>query len=395
MHNSRTMKNSLLLLSAFLLIQCGSEKKKTTAEIIATQDLASIQNKKAAVVKSLNTLQEELEALNQAIGQIDKEQKFLLVTSIDAKSTPYAHYVSFQGTMETDRNIVMYPEIPALLKKVTVKEGQQVKEGQVLAVLSDSGMLDQLQQLEIQYALAKTTFERQQRLWEQKIGSEMQYLQAETQFKSLEKSIAQMQDQVAKTQITAPFDGIVDHIMADAGSSLAPGMTPVVRIINLDQMKVSASIPEMHLPNIKANSEVKIAIPVLNENRAARVSAVGNFINPNNRSFRVEIELDNKQGELKPNMTVQLQINDYNNPEAILIPSKNILEDQAGRNYVYKLEAVAAQENTFKAVKTFVQLGKSSNNQTEVLKGVNAGDRLVEDGIRLVEDQQLVKIIQS
>ena len=204
-----------------------------------------------------------------------------------------------------------------------------------------------------------------------------------------------MQDQVAKTKITAPFDGIVDHIMADEGSSLAPGMTPVVRVINLDQMKVSASIPEVHLPNIQANSEVKVEIPVLNENRAASVSAVGNFINPNNRSFRVEIELENKQGQLKPNMTVLLQINDYNNPEAILIPSKNILEDQAGRSYVYKLEAVAAQENTFKAVKTFVQLGKSSNNQTEILEGVSAGDRLVEDGIRLVEDQQLVKIIQS
>ena len=162
------MKNTLLLLSALLLIQCGSEDRKTTAEIIASQDLASIQKKKTEVVKNLNTLQVELEELNQAIGKIDKEQKFLLVTSINATSAPYAHYVSFQGTLETDRNIVMYPEIPALLKKVAVKEGQRVKKGQVLAVLSDSGMIDQLQQLEIQYALAKTTFERQQRLWEQK-----------------------------------------------------------------------------------------------------------------------------------------------------------------------------------------------------------------------------------
>mgnify|MGYP002620444296 CR=1 FL=1 len=389
------MKNTLLLFSALLLIQCGSEEKKTTAEIIASQDLASIQNKKAEVVKSLNALQLELEELNQAIGQIDKEQKFLLVTSIETESAPYAHYVSFQGTLETDQNIVMYPEIPALLKKVKVKEGQRVKKGQVLAVLSDSGMIDQLQQLEIQHALAKTTFERQKRLWEQKIGSEMQYLQAETQFKSLEKNIAQMQDQVAKTTITAPFDGIVDHILADEGSSLAPGMTPIVRIINLNQMKVSAAIPEIHLPNIQANSRVTVEVPVLNERMEATVNAVGNFINPNNRSFRIEVELPNAKERLKPNMTVQLHINDYNNPTAILVPAKNILEDKAGRSYVYKLEAVAGQESTFKAVKTFVQLGKSSNNQTEVLEGISAGDILVEDGIRLVEDQQLVKIIQS
>ena len=377
------------------MIQCGSEEKKTTTEIIASQDLASIQNKKAEVVKNLNALQLELEELNQAIGQIDKEQKFLLVTSIETESAPYAHYVSFQGTLETDQNIVMYPEIPALLKKVKVKEGQRVKKGQVLAVLSDSGMIDQLQQLEIQHALAKTTFERQKRLWEQKIGSEMQYLQAETQFKSLEKSIAQMQDQVAKTTITAPFDGIVDHILADEGSSLAPGMTPIVRIINLNQMKVSAAIPEIHLPNIQANSKVTVEVPVLNERMEAAVNAVGNFINPNNRSFRIEVELPNAKERLKPNMTVQLHINDYNNPSAILVPAKNILEDQAGRSYVYKLEAVEGQESTYKAVKTFVQLGKSSNNQTEILEGISAGDLLVEDGIRLVEDQQLVKIIQS
>lgn len=389
------MKKFLYLLVPFLLIQCGSEEKKTTTEIIASQDLASIQNKKAEVVKTLNALQLELEELNQAIGQLDKEQKFLLITSITAQEASYAHYVSFQGTLETDQNIVMYPEIPALLKSVNVKEGQRVKKGDILAELSDSGMIDQLQQLEVQYALAKTTFERQKRLWEQQIGSEMQYLQAEAQFKSLQKSISQMQDQVAKTKISAPFDGIVDHILADEGSSLAPGMTPVVRIINLDQMKVSASIPEIHLPNIQRGSIVNVEVPVLSRTFEANINTVGNFINPNNRTFRVEIALKNTDGRLKPNMTVQLYINDYNNSEAILIPSKNILENQKGENYVYKLQPLSEEDKTYKAVKTFVKLGKSSDNYTEVLEGISSGDQLVEDGIRLVEDQQMVKVIQS
>lgn len=345
------MKKFLYLLVPFLLIQCGSEEKKTTAEIIDSQDLASIQNKKAEVVKTLNALELELEELNQAIGQLDKEQKFLLITSITAQEAPYAHYVSFQGTLETDQNIVMYPEIPALLKSVNVKEGQRVKKGDVLAELSDSGMIDQLQQLEVQYALAKTTFERQKRLWEQQIGSEMQYLQAEAQFKSLQKSISQMQDQVAKTKLSAPFDGIVDHILADEGSSLAPGMTPVVRIINLDQMKVSASVPEIHLPNIQRGSIVNVEVPVLNRTFEANINTVGNFINPNNRTFRVEIALKNTDGHLKPNMTAQLYINDYNNPEAILIPSKNILENQKGENYVYKLQPLSKEDKTTKPLK--------------------------------------------
>ena len=389
------MKNSILLLCILLFIQCGSSDKQTTAEIIASKDLAAIQTKKAEVVKSMNTLKQELESLNEVIGQLDNEQKFLLVTSIETKVAPYEHFVSFQGTLETDKNIVMYPEIPGLLKSINVVEGQRVKKGDVLAVISDSGLVDQLQQLEIQLNLAKTTYERQNRLWEQKIGSEMQFLQAKTQYLSLEKSIAQMKDQVAKTTITAPFDGIVDHLLADVGSSLAPGMTPVVRVINLDEMKVSAQVPEIHLNNIKKAAKVAVNIPVLNKTLPAEINAVGNFINPNNRSFRVEIGLENSTGDLKPNMTVLLNINDYKSEAAILVPSKNILEDQAGAKYVYTLETVPGQDGMYKAIKTFVKTGKSSDNKTEILEGLSAGDQLVEDGIRLVKDQQLVKIIQS
>lgn len=389
------MKNSILLLCILLFIQCGSSDKQTTAEIIASKDLAAIQTKKAEVVKSMNTLKQELESLNEVIGQLDNEQKFLLVTSIETKVAPYEHFVSFQGTLETDKNIVMYPEIPGLLKSINVVEGQRVKKGDVLAIISDSGLVDELQQLEIQLALAKTTYERQNRLWEQKIGSEMQFLQAKTQYLSLEKSIAQMKDQVAKTTITAPFDGIVDHLLADVGSSLAPGMTPVLRVINLDEMKVSAQVPEIHLNNIKKTAKVAVNIPVLNKTLPAEINAVGNFINPNNRSFRVEIGLENSTGDLKPNMTVLLNINDYKNEAAILVPSKNILEDQAGAKYVYTLENVAGQDGMYKAIKTFVKTGKSSDNKTEILEGLSAGYQLVEDGIRLVKDQQLVKIIQS
>lgn len=389
------MKNSILLLCILLFIQCGSSDKQTTAEIIASNDLAAIQTKKAEVVKNMNTLKQELESLNEVIGQLDNEQKFLLVTSIETKVAPYEHFVSFQGTLETDKNIVMYPEIPGLLKSIKVVEGQRVKKGDVLAIISDSGLVDQLQQLEIQLTLAKTTYERQNRLWEQKIGSEMQFLQAKTQYLSLEKSIAQMKDQVAKTTITAPFDGIVDHILADVGSSLAPGMTPVVRVINLDEMKVSAQIPEIHLNNIKKAAKVAVNIPVLNKTLPAEINAVGNFINPNNRSFRVEIGLENSIGDLKPNMTVLLNINDYKNEAAILVPSKNILEDQAGAKYVYTLERAPGQEGMYKAIKTFVKTGKNSDNKTEILEGLSAGDQIVEDGIRLVKDQQLVKIIQS
>jgi len=395
MYNNSIMKKTLLLFTSIFLAQCGSSDKQTTAEIIEGGDLAAIQTKKTEVVKTINALQTELNLLNNAIGEVDTQKKFLLVSSVAVNSTSYTHYVDFQGTLETDKNIVVYPEIPGLLKTINVRVGQKVKQGQLMATLSDSGLIDQLEQLELQLELAKTTYNRQSRLWDQKIGSEIQYLQAKTQFKSLEKSIAQMKDQVAKTNLIAPFDGIIDQIMADPGSNLAPGMTPVLRIINMDEMKVSAFIPELHLPNISANTPVVVNIPVLRKSLDAKVSSVGNFINPNNRSFRIEIELKNQEGDLKPNMTAQLRVNDYINPTALMVASKNILEDQAGAHFVYTLEEVSGKESVFKAVKTFVTIGKSSDNQTEILSGLQAGDRLVEDGIRLIEDQQLVNVTQS
>lgn len=389
------MKKILLIFTSIFLAQCGSSDKQTTAEIIEGGDLTTIQTKKTAVVKSINALQTELTLLNNAIEEIDTQQRFLLVSAVEVNPTNFMHYVDFQGTLETDKNIVIYPEVPGLLKSIHVKEGQTVKKGQLLATLSDSGLNDQLEQLELQLKLAKTTYKRQSRLWEQKIGSEIQYLQAKTQFKSLEKSVAQMKDQVAKTKLVAPFDGIVDHLIADTGSNLAPGMTPVVRVINLDEMKVTASIPEAHLPNISMNTPVVMDIPVIGKTLEAKISSVGNFINPNNRSFRVEIDLTNPQGILKPNMTVQLRVNDYQNDTALLVASKNILEDQTGATYVYILKEVAEKEGVYKTVKTYVTLGKSTNNQTEILSGLQTGDQLVEDGIRLIEDQQLVNITQS
>ena len=202
-----------------------------------------------------------------------------------------------------------------------------------------------------------------------------------------------MKDQVAKTKITAPFDGVIDHIVADRGSNLTPGMTPIIRIINLDQMKVAAEIPEIHLPNIHTNTSAVVSVPVLGTQYEERVSVVGNFINPNNRSFRVEISLDNKEQMLKPNMTALIEVNDYNNPKAVLVSIKNILENQAGASYVYKLVEEDAAQNTYRVEKTFVKLGKYSNNKVEILSGLQAGDRIVEDGIRLVKDQQLVKNI--
>jgi RND family efflux transporter MFP subunit len=283
--------------------------------------------------------------------------------------------------------------LPGLLKNIYVEQGDKVKKGQIIAKISDNGLTDQLEQLKLQRNLAKTTFERQKKLWDQKIGSEIQYLQAKTNFKSLEKKISQMRDQEGKTRILAPFDGTIDHIIADIGSNLAPGLTPILRIINIDQMKVSAEIPEIHIPYIKQNKNVRIYVPILDKQILGKISSVGNFINPNNRSFNIEIKLLNKSNELKPNMTVSLEINDYQNDSAILIPSKDILEDEEGNFYVYKL-VIDSNEN-YKSNKVMIEKGKAYNNMTEIKSGLKENDLIINDGLRQVEDGQIVKVIST
>lgn len=374
-------------------IQCGSTDKKSVSEIIDQGTLEEIQVQKTTHVKTINRLQKELELLNKSLADKDIRQKFALVGSIELRNEPFKHFVSFQGSLETDKNIVIYPEIPGLLKKIHVSEGQKIEKGSLIAELSDGGLKDQLEQMELQLKLAQTTFARQKRLWNKKIGSEIQFLQAKTQYLSLKKGVSQMNDQVAKTKIVAPFSGIIDHIIADTGSNLIPGSTPIIRIINLNQMKATAEIPEKHLPNIEKDIAVRVFVPVMGTQIEEKISAVGNFINPNNRSFRIEIALNNTDSKLKPNMSVEIEVNDYSNPEAILVPIKNILENQKGESYVYKLQVEDKAQNTFKVIKTFVKLGKTSNNKVEILEGLEPGDRVVEDGIRLIKDQQLVKNI--
>ena len=387
------MKKLTTLLTLLIFIQCGSPIKKSITEIISEGSLEEIQLLKTTHVKTINQLKKELNQLNEALLLKDQTQRYVLVESIELEKEIFNHFVSFQGSIETDKNVVIYPEIPGLLKKIHVKEGQQVTEGTLLAEISDGGLIDQLDQLKLQLKLAKTTYNRQKRLWNQKIGSEIQFLQAKTTYLSLQKSVSQMNDQVTKTKITAPFDGIIDHIIADSGSNLSPGMTPILRVVNLDQMKVAAEIPEMHLPNIQKNISAIVSVPVLGIQFNEVVANVGNFINPNNRSFRVEISINNENGALKPNMTVEIKVNDYKNPEAILVPIKDVLENQNGESYVYLLEVSDEANDIYKVVKTFVKLGKTSDNKIEIIEGLEVGDKIVEEGIRLIKDQQLVKNI--
>ena len=367
--------------------------KKDTVSIINSKDLKLIQNEKSVVSNQINVLQKELKILNDVIFDLDENQKLPLVTNFKVTSAPFKHYIEVQGSIDSDKNLKLYPEIPGIIKSIYVKEGQKVSKGMVLVELSNEGIIAQIEQMKLQVKLAGTIYERQLSLWKEKIGSEVQFLQAETNYLSLKKNIDQLKFQISKSKIIAPFDGVIDELIADPGSNVSPGITPILRIVNLDEVKVKAEIPETHISKIKINSEVFIYTPVLSSTVVSKISTVGNIINPNNRNFRIEVVLKNNEYDFKPNMTVKVSINDYKNPNALLVSQKNIIENSANEFYVFKLEPLDVSQHKFTAIKTFVKLGKISNNKIEVLEGLNSGDLIVEDGIRLVTDKQIVKSI--
>ena len=206
-----------------------------------------------------------------------------------------------------------------------------------MAEIDDAGMKDQLEQLQLQTELARTTFERTKRLWEQKIGSEIGYLQARTSYETQKKQIAQMKDRLSKSKIYAPFSGVIDEVIANEGEMISPGISRIIRIVNLNSMYVVASVPESYLPNIKTGSLAAVRLPVLNQTQQTKIRQTGNYISLSNRTFRIEAPLNNEDGMIKPNLTAKIEVNDYNNPEALLIPVRILNENAKGQRFIYKI----------------------------------------------------------
>ena len=389
------MKNIfLLLITALVFSACGDQKTVTVDEVIATNDLKQIRTKKATLDRELQDVLGKIKQLNVQIEKLDTLKRNPLVTAINVQREAFVHYLELQGNVQTKQNVLIYPEMPGMLEQVHVKEGQQVSKGQLLGKIDDGGMAEQVAQLEATTALAKTTFERQERLWKQKIGSEIQFLQAKTNFEAQKRTLAQVKAQLEKASLIAPFSGVIDEVIKNEGSVVAPGPgSEIFRIINLDQMYIEAAIPETYLANVTVGKSVQVAFPVLGKVLSTKVRQTGNFINPNNRTFRIEIAVPNKEKNIKPNLTAKIKINDYTSAAAILIPQSIISENANGEQYVYRITGVENGVGT--AQQTIVKTGKTQGDVIEILDGINVGDQIIEAGARSVKDGQKVKISKA
>ena len=386
------MKNIYtLIFLTLILISCGEGKNKSVESIIESNDLVAIRKKKVEIVSKQKEINNQLKQLDDAIAELDVVKKVPLITTFKVKDTIFNHYLELQGSVTTKDLLVIYPEFSGILIDVFVKEGQAVKKGQLLAKIDDGGLSQQLGQLQIQLELAKTTFDRQQRLWNQKIGSELQFLQAQSNYQAQEKAVSQLKQQIEKTVVRAPFSGTIDDVITDQGSVVAAGQSQLMRIVNLSNMYIETDVPEKYINHISKNKKVQVEFPVLEKTMLSKVRQVGNYINPANRTFKVEIYIPNKDKNIKPNLTAKLKINDYTSKNALLIPQSIISENANGQQYIY---VIKNEDNTI-AKKIIIQTGKTQGDIIEVLKGISNGDEIISEGARSVRDGQVVKILNQ
>ncbi|APG66132.1 efflux transporter periplasmic adaptor subunit [Tenacibaculum todarodis] len=382
---------SLTILS-ILLISCGEKKEQSLEAVLASKDLTTIRAKKTKLDTQQQELAAQIKQLNDEISKLDTNKKVPLISTFTANQEEFTHFLELQGNVQTKQNVLIYPEMAGQLQRINVKEGQRVYKGQILGSIDNGGMSNQLAQAQAAEAFAKTSFERQKRLWDQKIGSEIQYLQAKTNYESQQNAVKNLHKTLGKYSIRAPFSGVIDDVIKEQGTVVAPGPgSEIFRIVNLSKMYIETDVPESYITSIKKGKSVEVEFPVLGKTIKSNVRQAGNFINPSNRTFKVEIPVDNKDRTIKPNLTAKLKINDYSNKEALLIPQSIISENAKGEQYVYIVTDLKDKIGTAKQV--IILTGKTQGDVVEVLEGVKTGDQIIMEGARSVQNGQEVQII--
>ena len=351
-------------------------------------DLAGLKQKKKELLAQQKEIKVELDSLNAQIARMDTSllQTKSLVTTIEMENKAFKHYFDVQGTVDAKNNIMINSENGGVVRRFAVKEGQRVKRGQLIAIIDNEVMDANVEELTSALALATTAYERQKRLWEQKIGTEMQYLQAKSNKESLEARLRAIKTQSGKANITAPFSGVIDQIFASEGELTGP-QVPLVRLVNLDETKVVADVPENHLNSVRAGMPVDVYFDLMEESVECNVSSVGAYINPANRTFRLYVELP-KDDKFKPNLYAKIRICDLEVPEAMVLPSNLIQQDRSGNDFVYVLKENAAQ-------KTVIRVGATEGGMSWIQEGIEVGDVVVDRGSRSIRDGEIVRVEEA
>jgi RND family efflux transporter MFP subunit len=302
----------------------------------------------------------------------------------------FQHYIEVQGNVETDQNVLVNPEFSGVITSVRVEEGQRVSAGQVIATIDAKTLRKNMDELKTRLELAEDVYQRQKKLWDQKIGTEMQYLQAKNNKESLEKSLETLKSQLGQASVKAPISGVVEQLMANKGETANPAM-PIARIVNTSKMEVVADVSEAHLKSVKRGDVVTVDFPVLEESLEAKIDVVGAFIDPKNRTFKVQVKIPNTAGYLKPNVTAVVKIKDFDKDDAVFIPTNLIQQSATGDQYVLLLENKGGKQTVTKRI---VKAGIAYKGQSVIEEGLSGGEQIITKGYTEVvpgEEVQRVK----
>ncbi len=369
----KLLKISLLSL-IIIFAACGEkesdlDKKKT--------ELKSLKEQFSQLSSKIEILQEELASLDTT------SDGGVPVSIYEVELSTFLHYIEQPGIVSSKENVMVSAEMPGVVKQILVKEGSWVAKGQAILQLDASVLSSQVEELKASVELLKTTFDRQTNLWNQGIGSEIQYLQSKNQYFSIQNKLEAAQAQLDKLEITAPINGRLDEIFLNAGEYANPGM-PILRLVNSKKLQVEADVAERHANKINDKDTVSISFNSLGIEQKAPISFIGQVINSENRTFKLKIDIQNKDGYVKPNAVASLKIQDFYADNAVKLPSKVIKKDMRG-NFVFVVNGVSAQ-------KKYIETGLSHNQYTHVLSGIDKGDKVIINGFNGVSNGSKIDI---
>ena len=339
-----------------------------------------------AIVDELNM---QIADLDASIAALDTTASYDAVSSYKVNPELFYHYFEVFGMVEADKSINLFPLNSGKVERVHVKAGQKVSQGQLLVSLDTDLMQSSLKELETALDLAETVYKKQQRLWiDEQIGSEIQYLQAKNNYDGLVQKLQTLKEQMAMSQVRAPFAGTIDEVFVNVGELTAPQL-PAVRLINTSGVYVKADVPESYANRVKVGTPANVAFTSMDFEVAAEVLQVGQFIQEGNRTFSINVSLPADPGTVKPNQMVHVALQDYWNDTALVVPSSLIQQDVEGNDFVFVLKDMDAYSEV---AKVFVETGLSYKGRTEIKSGIEAGTQLVDKGSRSVRTGQRVQV---
>jgi membrane fusion protein, multidrug efflux system len=367
------MKNYIILSISLLAFSCG-QKKETLAE------------KKTKVA----TLKTQVRKLEEEIAKLEpkrEDAKAINVSLATVQSQTFKHFIEMQGTLDSKDNVFVSPKTPGAIEHLYVKEGDYVRAGQVIARIDNSIMEVSLREINVQLETAKIFFEKQKSLWEQKIGTEVQFIQAKTQVEALEKRIDTMREQMKLSVVTTPISGQVDEVRQKAGEMAMPGMG-IIRVANITNLKIKANVADTYAGTVKKGDVINVKIPDLNKELKAVINFVSTTVNPSSRTFEVHANLPKISSDMKPNMMAMLTINDQNKANSIVI-KQNLIQTTEDGDVVY----VAVTEGNKKIARSrLVKTGLTYNGDIIILEGLKAGDEIIVEGQQEVVDGIELKV---